>query len=119
MCLENVIDNRDEVEYVDRAFVPRTSKARTLISAKGQYRKYPTRRCGAGRSSGTIPAFNPTDEERSYGCDRHQIWGQRRYNFPCRTELGVKHRRARGFGRTFSEPIALPNARDGCAANTF
>ena len=29
-----------------------------------QYRKCRTRRCGVGRSSGTILAFNPTDEER-------------------------------------------------------
>jgi Gamma-glutamyl cyclotransferase, AIG2-like len=30
-----------------------------------QYRKYRGRRCGVGRSSGTILAFNPTDEERN------------------------------------------------------
>ena len=37
------------------------------MSQTGQYRKDRTRRCGVGKSSGTILAFNPTDEE----CD---VW---------------------------------------------
>src|SRR5258705_12138202 len=48
----------------------RASSARPIRSEKCQYRKYRTRRCGVGRSSETFLAFNPTDEERTYGCER-------------------------------------------------
>jgi hypothetical protein len=34
-------------------------------SASGQYWKYRTRRSGVGRTSKTILAFDPTDEERN------------------------------------------------------
>jgi hypothetical protein len=55
------------------------------MSQKCQCRKYRTRRCSVGRSSGTILTFNPADEERNVWIRAPRHVRQRRYSAPCRT----------------------------------
>ena len=60
-----------------------------------------------GRSSGTLLAFNPTDEGRidasAMECEAEAL--QRSWPYEAL-------RIAAGFGSEFDEPIALPNGRD-------